>query len=180
MIVGRIVGDILTTFVALQEIEAGIGIAGGGVAACGTGVLCLATPAAITLGAGVAAVGAATATSAAVGLGENSQVLFSRETEHGEMRSNQGRPTGSAWTDAQKAGKNGVLYDAETGNYIVKGDKGRIHVFKLENGSLKLHTSFENTARNTQKRILSGKWEYITEDEYSWWCETLNSTLGGD
>jgi len=160
MIVGRIVGDILTAFVALQEIEAGIGIAGGGVVACGTGVLCVVTPEAIAVGAGVAAVGAATATSASVGLGENLAMLSGNGEENNsnlssELFEENGIRTSDHFLDrmddwgiseeeAFNIYQNGDKYTDAQGRFIIYDPKTKlaIGVDKYDKGAI---TIFEQT-----------------------------------
>ena len=75
MVVGRIAADIVSFVIAVAEVEAGIGIAGGGsVVGCGT-TLCLASPAAATAGAAVALQGVGTGVNAAISLGQNVSML---------------------------------------------------------------------------------------------------------
>jgi RHS repeat-associated protein len=181
MLAGRIVGDVLSVAVGVVEVSGGLGIAGGGaVVGCGT-TLCLTSVPAIAGGVAVMSYGAETSLSSAAALGDNLGRMYSRRTDHGDQRASQGnRPTGQAWNDAQKAGPGKVYYDTETGYYIVDGDRGRAHVFKIEDGQLKNHTSFDNPAKNTLNRLMSGKWEVLSENQYNDWQNILNGTLNGD
>jgi hypothetical protein len=181
-LVGRIAGDLASIIVGVESMVAGVGATGSGGAICVTGVGCVAGAPAAAVGVAVAATGAVVAGRAAANLGGNlSQISNDKQTDHfGDQKQDPSRPTKNAWSDAQKAGSSSVYRDAETGNYIVKGKDGRVHVFKMENGQLKAHTSFYNTASNTQQRLMNGRWEYLTQEEYYEWLNYLQSTLGGD
>ena len=80
-----------------------------------------------------------------------------KRTEHGEERhEDKSRPTSEALKD--KSESNEIYFDTETGYYIFVGERGRTHIFTVENEH---HTSFRTTQRNRFERLLNGKWELI-------------------
>jgi hypothetical protein len=97
-------------------------------------------------------------------------------TPHGQERASQGdRPTNKAWADAQQAGQGRMFYDTETGAYVVRGPKERIHLFLVGgDGKLRAHTSFDNRSKNTGNRLKTGKWRPLSEDEYNQWRMLLS------
>ena len=142
--------------------------------------LCTAAVVAVGVGTAAVAVGAATTAVGASDLGQNSGILYSKRTAHGQIRADQGRPIGSSWNDAQKAGPSSIYLDTETGNYVVSGKNGRISIFIVDrNGNLRLNTAFRNDAANTANRLTLGKWRHLSEIEYNDWLDLLNSTLRG-
>jgi len=161
----------------VENVVTGAGLASGGTAvACGA-TLCLAAGATIAGGVAVDAVGTTQVVQGSTGLGENLALLSgkSKGTDHFQnRRSDPGRPTSVAWQDAQRAGPGSVFRDSETGYYVVKGKKGRIHIFIENNGQLQSNTSYINQAENTQERIVGGKWVNLMAEEYQLWLEMLN------
>ncbi len=85
---------------------------------------------------------------------------------------------GSSWTDAQKAGINSLYRDTNSGYYVVTGDKGRVYVFEVVDGELKLHTGFRSTADAIFQKVINGQYENLTYEEYEEWLQLLKSTLG--
>jgi hypothetical protein len=81
MLVGRLVGDVVTMGLGAAEMVLGAGEFGAGAAACGTGVLCIAGAPAMGLGVGEMALGGYTVTSGASGMGENLNILFSKKPD---------------------------------------------------------------------------------------------------
>ena len=82
MLVGRIVGDILTIAVGVGEVAGGVTIAGGGaVVGCGT-TLCLASAPAIAAGSTVIGYGTVTTLSGAAALGENLGRVYSSRSKN--------------------------------------------------------------------------------------------------
>jgi len=81
-------------------------------------------------------------------------------TPHGkEKHEDELRPTSEAAQD--KADATEIYLDAETGYYIFVGNKGRTHIFTVENLH---HTSFRTTQKNRFERQISGKWERIERE----------------
>ena len=83
MLIGRVVGDVITTVQGAFEMSGGATMMGGGVAICATGVGCLAAPAVEVAGAGVVAHGYAVSAQAIDQLVENGSILFSELTSGG-------------------------------------------------------------------------------------------------
>ena len=104
---------------------------------------------------------------------------MARKTEHGEQRAAEGRPTGPAWNDAQQAGRNEVLLDTDSENVIVLGSRGRVHVFREEQDTLELHTSFRNPRSNTLIRLRTSRWRTLDEAEWESFRQLLERTLHG-
>ncbi len=75
MLAGRVAADVATIVVGVVEFAGGVTVTTGGTVAGCAATLCVASPAAISVGAGVAAFGASTATVGAVGLGGNLALL---------------------------------------------------------------------------------------------------------
>jgi RHS repeat-associated protein len=83
MLAGRVEADLATIAVGVVEFAGGVTIATGGTVAGCAATLCVASPAAIGVGAGVAAVGASTATAGAVGLGGNLALITGNNSSGG-------------------------------------------------------------------------------------------------
>jgi hypothetical protein len=82
-------------------------------------------------------------------------------TSHGELRhEDKARPTGEALHDKAEAKE--IYFDIESEYYIFVGEKGRTHIFTIENLH---HTSFRTTKRNRLERQTSGKWEIISRED---------------
>jgi hypothetical protein len=78
-------------------------------------------------------------------------------TEHGEERhEDESRPTSEALKDKSESSE--IYLDVETGYYIFVGERGRTHIFTVENQH---HTSFRTTQKNRFERQSNGKWERI-------------------
>ncbi|MEO1700626.1 MAG: hypothetical protein AAFR71_01130 [Pseudomonadota bacterium] len=58
-----------------------------------------------------------------------------RKTDHAQQREAEGRKVALARGDAQKATQNQIFRDNRTGNIIVRGPKGREHVFDSKTGA---------------------------------------------
>ncbi len=80
-----------------------------------------------------------------------------KRTSHGQERNeDESRPTSEAFND--KSESNEIYFDIETGYYVFVGERGRTHIFTIENLH---HTSFRTTKYNRLARQMSGKWEII-------------------
>jgi hypothetical protein len=170
MTVGRHLGNVAAIMQGVAEVGVGAGVDVGGGGLCLTGVGCLVGAPALVAGTAVAAHGVTVAAAGAAMEGQMlGNMLLAQRTAHAEDRAMQGRPIGSAWNDAQKSTRSKVFLDTETGNYVVQGDKSRIHIFTQEEGVLKTHTSFRNPLRNTADRLRLGKWRPLTDDKYDIW-----------
>jgi len=86
---------------------------------------------------------------------------MAERTSHGEERhEDESRPTSEAFSD--KAETNEIYLDIESGYYVFVGERGRTHIFTVENSH---HTSFRTTKRNRLQRQTSGKWEIISRED---------------
>ena len=81
------------------------------------------------------------------------------KSDHAKLRGQQGRPTGTAFRDAQNASDSQV-YVQPDGRYFVAGPKGRVHIFE-QDGTLV--TSIKSTARAIQGKLTGGIIEKPTE-----------------
>ncbi len=82
-------------------------------------------------------------------------------TSHGEERhEDELRPTSEALQD--KAETNEIYFDIESGYYVFVGNRGRTHIFTIENLH---HTSFRTTKSNRLERQISGKWEIVSRED---------------
>ena len=86
---------------------------------------------------------------------------MAERTPHGEERhEDESRPTSGALRD--KAETREIYFDLESGYYVFIGERGRTHIFTIENLH---HTSFRTTKRNRLERQMSGKWEIISRED---------------
>lgn len=82
-------------------------------------------------------------------------------TSHGEERhEDELRPTSEALRDKSEAID--IYFDIESGYYVFVGERGRTHIFSVENLH---HTSFRTTKRNRLERRTSGKWETVARED---------------
>jgi len=141
MIFGRIAADVATIYLGVLEFNGGITISTGGTIAGCAGTACVASPAAIAVGASVAAVGVATVTSGAIGLGGNlalvkgnqynsSQIgLFEknniRVTDHFRNRL---KDWGISEEEAFRIYQNGEKYTDSRGNFILYDNKNGVAI----------------------------------------------------
>ena len=86
---------------------------------------------------------------------------MAERTPHGEIRhEDESRPTSGALHDKAKTKE--IYFDIESGYYVFVGERGRTHIFTIENLH---HTSFRTTRRNRLERQMSGKWEIISRED---------------
>ena len=84
-----------------------------------------------------------------------------KRTIHGEVRhEDESRPTSEALQD--KSNTTEIYLDIESGYYVFIGERGRTHIFTIENLH---HTSFRTTKHNRLERQMSGKWEEVTRED---------------
>lgn len=85
---------------------------------------------------------------------------MAERTLHGEERhEEETRPTSEALRD--KAVTKEIYLDVESGYFVFVGERGRTHVFTIENQH---HTSFRTTKHNRIERQTSGKWEMVSRE----------------
>lgn len=85
-----------------------------------------------------------------------------RRTGHAEHRRRQSRPVPSALREAQRAQPERVLFDEHEGTLIVRGKRGRVHVFAPD-GRLVTSLSLEPDA--VDRRVRRGRWRPATDEE---------------
>ena len=158
MSLGRIAGNVVTIGQGVGEASAGLGMMGGGVAVCLTGVGCVATPVLEVAGAASLAHGVAVGVQGTVDLANDIYAMTSQgsggRTSHGSDRHSQGdRPTSEALQDRNNPRE--VYYDNHTGNTIYVGKNGRTHVFTPDGQH---HTSFTTTRKNRIQRVIDEIW----------------------
>lgn len=85
-----------------------------------------------------------------------------RKSDHAEQRKNEGRPIGSAFADVQRAMQSD-LFVQHDGRYIVRGLKGREHVYE-PNGELV--TSYHRSHQMHLTKIRDGARQPATVEQY--------------
>jgi hypothetical protein len=83
-------------------------------------------------------------------------------SDHAVQRGKEGRRTGPAFGDAQKA-KRPDVYKQRDGRYVVRGRNGREHIFEPD-GTHK--TSIDRTKAAHEGKVRSGERTPVTEQEY--------------
>ncbi|MBC7814746.1 MAG: hypothetical protein H7175_26555 [Burkholderiales bacterium] len=86
-----------------------------------------------------------------------------RRSSHAKRRAEEGRRTGPAFNDAQRAQKSDVFIDVETLRYVVRGTRGREHVFEM-NGQLLTTIDRSNSAH--LRRLRYGNIRELTDEEF--------------
>ncbi len=84
-------------------------------------------------------------------------------SEHAEQREQEGRRTKPAFNDAQKARRVDLFVDTETGRYIVRGGRGREHVFEQDG---ELVTTVDRTRAAHLRRLRNGRIRELSDEEY--------------
>lgn len=87
-----------------------------------------------------------------------------RKSRHAEQRKTEGRRIGQAYNDAQIARQSELFIQPEDRRYVVRGAKGREHIFEFD-GELvtTLHHRSKRAHRNLVKK---GMRRPVTEEEY--------------
>jgi hypothetical protein len=86
-----------------------------------------------------------------------------RRTRHFEERRRSGeRPTQKARDDARAARADEVLMDTGEGNFVVLGQRGRIHIYSPEGRQV---TSLRFFRPEVEKRLRQGRWRPATREE---------------
>lgn len=94
-----------------------------------------------------------------------------RRSEHAEQRASEGRRTGPAFNDAQRANKSDVFVDEETGRYILRAARGREHVFETDG---ELVTSIDRTHNAHLSRLKNGRIRAVTDEELKSFLELFS------
>ena len=92
-----------------------------------------------------------------------------RRTPHSQERAEQGRRIGPAINDGQRAGPNDV-YIQPDGRWIVRGPKGREHVFATDGQHL---TSVDRSNAAHQSKIGKGERRRATPEEFELFKELM-------
>jgi len=90
-------------------------------------------------------------------------------SEHAKERSAEGRRTGPAFGDAQRA-RQADVYVQPDGRYVVRGPRGREHIFERDGTHV---TSIDRSARAHQGKVDGGERMPITSDEFERFKEIL-------
>ena len=80
------------------------------------------------------------------------------KSDHAEIRGREGRNVNTAINDVNRA-KPSNIYLQKDGRYVVKGSKGRVHIFEPDG---ELVTTIDNVT-NFNKRVSSGRYTPLTE-----------------
>lgn len=86
-----------------------------------------------------------------------------RRSFHAMRRAEEGRRTGPAFGDAQRARKSDVYMDVETLRYMLRGSRGREHIFET-NGQLLTTIDRSNAAH--LRRLRYGIIRQLTDEEF--------------
>lgn len=86
-----------------------------------------------------------------------------RRSEHSEQRRREGRRTGPAFTDAQRATRAQVAWDTQPGRFVVRGPLARYHVL---DGSGVHVTQVSYTAKTWLDRHATGRWVALTDEQW--------------
>lgn len=81
--------------------------------------------------------------------------------EHATIRNQEGRPVGSVINDVQKSRPSDILVQ-DDGRWVVLGPKGRAHIIEADG---EVVTSFDNSGKNTNGRIIKGEWQRASNDQ---------------
>ncbi|MBN3941585.1 hypothetical protein, partial [Nostoc sp. NMS9] len=100
---------------------------------------------------------------------ENSNPEDQRRTDHAQQRAQEGRPTGQALNDLQKARQGDVFVDIERDTIVVRAQGSREQIFNRQG---KLVTSINQRTKNAHLRLLrNGSRRPISETEYQQFME---------
>lgn len=94
---------------------------------------------------------------------DKQEVSKPERSPHAEQRRQEGRRTGAAFNDAQRAKRGDVFIDDETGRYVLRGSRGREHVFEPDG---ELVTTIDRPYRAHLNRLRSGRIREITEEDF--------------
>ncbi|MEJ8548093.1 RHS repeat-associated core domain-containing protein [Brevibacillus borstelensis] len=125
------------------------------------------------LGTGAAGAGAAAGAIRNTGKNASKGTANVKRSQHSLERKNQGRPTGTAFNDVQKARDADILIQ-DDGRWIVRGQNGRIHVFEPNGQHL---TTFKNPDNNTKMRIQRGQWTRPSHEQINQFRDIINNLL---
>ena len=84
-------------------------------------------------------------------------------SDHSRQRGDEGRPVQVAFNDAQRARQADVFIQADDERYVVRGDRGREHIFE-PNGELV--TSLVRPQKAHQRKVFREERLPITEQQF--------------
>jgi hypothetical protein len=87
-----------------------------------------------------------------------------RRSDHAQQRAAQRRPVGSALQDARRAGKNDVFVQPDDGRFVVRGPKGREHIFEPDG---QIVTSLNRPEAAHRRKMSSGERIPVTEEDFN-------------
>lgn len=94
-----------------------------------------------------------------------------RRSRHAEQRAQEGRRVPKAINDAQRARKADVFFEIEKRRYVVRGSKGREHIFTRDG---QLITTIDHRPHKAHvERLRSGKIRPVTDEEYNEFRNTI-------
>ena len=88
----------------------------------------------------------------------------SRRSDHAQQRAGHGRPVGSALQDAQRAGRNDVFVQPADGRLVVRGPRGREHVFEADG---QIVTSLNRSDAAHRAKFSRGERMPDTDEEFN-------------
>ena len=100
----------------------------------------------------------------------------SYKSDHASKRQSEGRNVGSAINDLQRSSPSDIFIQVDDGRYVVRGGNVRIHIWESFG---ELVTTFQGTASNLSKRISSGRYRSLTNDELKEFAAIFGEYLNG-
>ena len=170
---GRFIGNVVTAVQGVAEISGGAGLGGAGVAACTTGVGCVATAPAVITASAVIAHGGTVATIGAVNAGTqlaNAVMAMMGDgdgkpskSDHAQLRGSEGRSTDRAFNDVQRA-RQSDMFVQQDGRYVIRGPNGREHIFE---SSGQLVTTVNQRSNSAHLNLVrQGIRSRVTEEQF--------------
>jgi hypothetical protein len=93
-----------------------------------------------------------------------------RRSRHAKKRGEEGRRTEEAFNDAEKARRADVGYDTEKDRFVVRGKRGREHIFELDGEHT---TSIDRAKKAHRTRMRKGRIRPLTGAEWKKFTELL-------
>lgn len=85
-----------------------------------------------------------------------------RKSDHAEQRKSEGRPVSTAFIDGQRATQNEIFLQID-GRYIVRGQKGREHIFEATG---ELITSYHRSHQTHLAKMRNGERQPVTSEQF--------------
>ena len=89
---------------------------------------------------------------------------MARRSAHSAQRRFEGRRTGPAFQDAQRATRADVAWDASTGRFVVHGPRARYQIFEPDGTHV---TQVSYTAKIWRDRHARGRWLELTDQQWA-------------